>query len=184
MTCFRKGLVAGVAALAGAVVLTAMPAQAAPPRHTPSLQAQLRQVQDILAIQQLLGDYTVEIDAKDWPAYAALFADDGELIFSSARAKGPAAIAEVMARTPPPSASGRAPPEMRHLCTNLVIHVDGDHGTAHSRWTGLTTDADGKIKVGGAGRYEDQLVRQHGQWKFLRRVVYGDFPSRDPLAPK
>jgi ketosteroid isomerase-like protein len=175
--------------LCGFTAAALMLAAAAPAAHAAqaagkSVQAQLQQALDILAIQQLLGDYTVQIDAKDWGAYSALFADDGELIFSSARAKGPAAIMKTMQGAGPPSAAGRAPPEMKHLCTNIVIHVEGDHATAHSRWTALAADADGKIRVGGAGVYEDQLVRQRGQWKFQRRVVYGDFPFRDPLAPK
>ena len=184
MTRPRRNLVASALALTALLALSVPSAQAARPGRPPSLQAQLRQVQDVLAIQQLLGDYTVDIDAKDWPAYSALFADEGELIFSGVRAKGPEAIRQVMGKTAPVDASGRALPELRHLCTNIVIRVDGDHGLAHSRWTALAADADGKIRVGGAGRYEDQLTRQRGQWKFLRRVVYGDFPARDPLVQK
>jgi len=26
------------------------------------------------------------------------------------------------------------------------------------------------------------LVREHGRWKFLKRVVYGDIPADDPLS--
>lgn len=167
-----------VAALALAGSATAAPASAGK-----SAPAQLREALDILEIQQLLGDYTVQIDAKAWPAYAELFADDGELIFSSAHAKGRAEIQKVMQGAGPPAAAGRAPPEIKHVTTNIIIHVNGDHGTAHSRWMGLSQGADGKLSVG-TGTYEDQLVRQGGAWKFQRRVVYGDFPFRDPLAAK
>ncbi len=140
------------------------------------LEARLQRAEDMLEIQQLLGQYTVAIDAKDWDAYSALFADDGELIFTGAHARGAAEIRAVMARA--------SPPNVRHLTTNIVIKVDGDRATAHSRWTALGGDAENRVSVGGTGSYEDELVRQRGRWRFQRRVVYGDFPTRDPLAAK
>src|SRR5690242_9682778 len=89
------------AALAALALGTAAQVDAAPAHGMAALEARLQRAEDMLAIQQLLGDYTVEIDAKDWGAYSALFADDGELIFSSARAKGPEAIRKVMQATTP-----------------------------------------------------------------------------------
>ena len=32
-----------------------------------------------------------------------------------------------------------------------------------------------------AGHYDDEFIREDGHWKFLKRVVQGDIPYRDPL---
>jgi hypothetical protein len=38
--------------------------------------------------------------------------------------------------------------------------------------------------VGGTGRYVDKLVRENGEWKFLRRVLYRDLPADPEGNPK
>jgi hypothetical protein len=32
------------------------------------------------------------------------------------------------------------------------------------------------------GHYEDVVVRENGQWKFLKRTVWGDVPYAPPPA--
>jgi hypothetical protein len=34
------------------------------------------------------------------------------------------------------------------------------------------------------GRYDDSLVREHGHWKFKRRVAGNDIPAMVPAAEK
>ena len=80
--------------------------------------------------------------------------------------------------------SGRTPPpfdpknvQSFHLMTNLVIHVDGDRATARSKWTFFTKSADNKPVPTLSGHYQDTLIREDGQWKFLSRVALHDIPS-------
>jgi hypothetical protein len=51
--------------------------------------------------------------------------------------------------------------------------VNGDHATARSRHLLFRRGPDGRPVPALAGRYEDELIRENGEWKILKRV---DFP--------
>jgi hypothetical protein len=59
-----------------------------------------------------------------------------------------------------------------HVMTSFDIQVDGDAATAWSRWTWVVVGADGKPRAERAGRYEDTLVRERGEWKFKARQAF------------
>ena len=54
--------------------------------------------------------------------------------------------------------------------SNVIIDLQGDRATAQSKWIFFTLN---KSKPDGAiaGRYEDELIRENGAWKFLKRVA-------------
>jgi SnoaL-like domain len=109
MTTGHNGLALSLAALA----LLTLPCAQAQAASAPSAESRLKQLEDYQAIQQLLATYITALGASDWPAYANVFADDGELNFLTFHLKGHDAILAVMdpARrqaTAPPVGTGAA----------------------------------------------------------------------------
>ena len=136
--------------------------------------ARLRSLEDREAIWRLLQEYRHQLDQRDFAAYARLFTDDGEWVGDLGSAKGPAEIEALLARTLEvyPDDSTRT----LHLVANPVIEVDGDRATASSLWCYLTRDKSDNPVLFFVGRYQDELVRVEGEWRFRRRVAYRDMP--------
>lgn len=139
--------------------------------------ARLQQLEDREAIRQLLVDYGATLDRRDFAAFGALFARDAEYV-AGAPVRGPAAISAQLERTLTANPSNLPAPNF-HLSFNPSITVEGDHASAVS--LGAYTAPD---PAGGATRlvffvwYRDQLLREDGRWKFLRREVgSGALPS-------
>jgi uncharacterized protein (TIGR02246 family) len=145
----------------------------------PSERAQLQRLSDIEAIRNVLVDYGRTLDRRDFKAYAALFARDGVWDGGFGAGKGPAAIQAMMEKQ-----IGGAPitgsQKNFHVLTNFRIEVEGDRATAWSRWTFMGEGAEGKLQPIYAGRYDDELVREDGRWKFKLRRVTGDGPPAGP----
>jgi hypothetical protein len=146
----------------------AFAAQAAP--RSESLETRVQRLEDHVAIERLLMEYGRMLDARDFAAYSQLFATDGEWSGSTGTFKGPAAIKAAMEKAFPTPPSGTAAAGTFHLMTNAIIDIQGDSATAVSKWT-FVRIVDGKPVIALAGRYDDTLVREKGQWKFLRRVA-------------
>ena len=47
-------------------------------------------------------------------------------------------------------------------------------------WSVVNHDDNGQAKLSMLGRHRDNLVREHGTWKFARRRGYVDIPSALP----
>jgi uncharacterized protein (TIGR02246 family) len=189
-TPFAAASVAVAADAAGAGTQSARQ----PAKARPSLEARLQRQEDVEAIRRLLREYGRTLDARNLRGYADLFAVDGEWIGGFGSVKGREAIAPFMEKNmaaPLSSVEGAAAaaaparpgPRGVHLMTNEIIEVDGDRATAWSKWTYITRSAENRPSMALEGHYDDQLVRENGQWKFQRRVVTADIPFSDPLAP-
>lgn len=132
-----------------------------------SIEARLRRIEDEAAIARLLHAYGRTLDARDFAAYAALFAAEGEWRGALGTFKGPKDIQAAMERifagaTDIPQGSNF------HVMSNFVIDVQGDRATARSMFVFYRME--GNKPVGEvAGRYEDELVRVGGVWKFQVR---------------
>jgi hypothetical protein len=71
---------------------------------------------------------------------------------------------------------------MRHIITNVVINVHGK--TADSTCYLLNTAYNAKQKkteILAMGRYDDQLVKNNGEWRIKRRMIITDW-GNDELA--
>jgi uncharacterized protein (TIGR02246 family) len=150
-------------------------------RHPRVARDRLRELEDREAIWQLFMDYRRCLDARDFAAYAALFTDDGEWVGNLGHVQGPGEIEEMLERTLG-QGFGVEPGTDFHLVANPEVELDGDRATARSTWCFVERGADGKPSLSLIGRYEDELVRDGGRWKFRRRVAHCDLPFR-PLAP-
>jgi uncharacterized protein (TIGR02246 family) len=154
-------------------------AGAAPPTAAPSLEARLRRAEDQLAIQRVITDYSRFIDARDYDGYAALFAREGVWQNGNTVRRGAAEIKAMLVGlfgTPPP---GFVNAGDYHLVSNIEVNVDGDRATARSRHLLVMRGPDGSPTPELAGFYEDEFVREDGQWKILRRVDNPVMPTSE-----
>ena len=138
--------------------------------------SRLRRLEDLEEIRQLFVDYGRHLDAGDVESYADLFADDGEVLLGPiGRAKGRAAIVELMTKV-----KARTQTASFHLVTNPVVKLDGHRATSEVLWTVIKPDATGKLEVAMFGRHYDELVRERGRWKILKRRGRIDVPAALP----
>jgi SnoaL-like domain len=167
------------AAVAIPVCISTWAAPAVAQGSRSSLEAKMQMLADKEEIHDLLIEYGHDLDTKDFVAYGKLFAKNGTWDGSLGLHKGPAEITAMLqnpksGRTPTPFDPKNV--QSFHLMTNIVIHVDGDRATAQSKWTFFTKGPDKKPVPNLSGHYEDSLIREDGQWKFLSRVALHDIP--------
>jgi uncharacterized protein (TIGR02246 family) len=158
--------------LLGAMV-GALPAIAAAQASDRTLEQRLQRVEDELAIRRVLVDYSATQDARNYAGYAALFAKNGEWVNGKTVHKGREAIYKMLVDlygAPPP---GYVNSESYHITSNAQIDLQGDRATVRSRHLLVMRGPKGEPVPALAGRYEDEFIREDGQWKILRRV---DFP--------
>ena len=165
-----------MAALA-AVVLTFAMLKQTPAAAQSSLEAQVQELLDKEAIRTLLVTYGRMLDSRDLEGYSRLFAREGTWSGGIGTAKGPENIRKMLEnafKNSPPY----DPEHVRsfHLMTNFLIDVDGDRATAWSKWTFFTRTEDDKLSPTLSGHYNDVLIREDGEWKFLSRVAPHDIP--------
>ena len=142
-----------------------------------TVEQRLQRVEDELAIRRVLVDYSSTQDARDFAAYAALFARDGEWINGNMVHKGPEAIHQMLVDLYGPPPPDYVNNESFHISSNAQIDVDGDRATAHSRHLLVMRGPEGEPTPMLAGRYEDEFIREDGEWKILRRVDYPVMPT-------
>ena len=166
------------------VMLTAIVSVTRAPAQSDSLQrleARVRVLEDREEIRALIMAYGEAHDARDYRRFADLFAEhDGEWVGGMGSAKGREAIFELMDRTighnPQPGGSGTF-----HILTNDQIQVDGDHGSAVTKWLYIVPDDTDNPRLVFLGHYNDEFVRENGRWKFLRREAPVDIaPPQSP----
>ena len=172
----RGMLMAALLVAATAVVVVT---QAASPPGKDSLEARIQRIEDRAEIERLLMEYGRSLDNRDFAKYSRLFASNGEWSGSLGTYRGPAAIQAAMEKS---FASAADIPKGTnyHLLTNAIIDIDGDRATAESKWAFVTLEEKKPPLMAFAGRYEDSLVREKGEWKFLRRVAKA---AREVAAP-
>lgn len=177
----RRRLVAAVAAaavLSAAMTLAAPTAKSAAGR---SVEERIQALQSDRQIRELLEEYGHRFDTLDLAGYSHLFSAkgtwNGNFGGSYVTATGPTEVLAMMMRV-----LGKPQYDARkvagfHLMTNFLIRVEGDHATSFSRWTYFIRDKDNDLTPSLAGHYEDKLIREQGQWKFLERRVFKDIPN-------
>jgi len=119
------------------------------------------------AIREVLATYCFHLDAGNFEAMAALFTEDGTWHTDFGTGTGRAGIIE-HARS---LRRGDAPrPRGVHLTSNIVIELDGDTARVQSNWI-VAQNTDTVPKIGSAGGYADDMVKQSGRWLFRYRKI-------------
>jgi uncharacterized protein (TIGR02246 family) len=152
---------------------------ASPEPAPPGDDARLRRLEDRQQIHQLFTDYARVLDRKDFSAYAALFAEDGEFIAGAQQAKGRAAI-QALVEAMLGNLLGSQVGEDFHVVVNPQVELgadDPDRARAQSTWLYVVTGDDGGPALSKLGHYNDELVREAGRWRFLRREAPMDIPA-------
>jgi uncharacterized protein (TIGR02246 family) len=162
-----------------ALLITAMPVFATAQTSGLTIEERLRRVEDELAIRRVLVDYSATQDARDFDGYVALFARDGEWINGKTVHKGREAIHKMLVGLYGAPQPGYVNNESFHITSNPQIDVNGDRATARSRHLLVMRGPKGQPTPMLAGRYEDELIREDGKWKILRRVDNPVMPTRE-----
>ena len=126
---------------------------------------------------RVVTDYAARLDAHDFDGYAALFAHDGTWQTGTTVRHGPAEIRAMLVGLYGEPPSGFVNADSYHLVSNIQVDVDGDHAIARSRHLLILRGPDGHPTPTLAGYYDDQFVREDGQWKILHRVDHPVMPT-------
>ena len=126
------------------------------------------------AIRELLHLYCFYMDEGRFTELAALFADDGEWIAPYRSAKGLVDIAAWLQQSVPPT------PRRMHYVMNSIITCEGSRATARSNYLVVVEGASGPIPSV-CGTYDDELVKQGGDWRFQRRRLIHAFKGEMAL---
>jgi uncharacterized protein (TIGR02246 family) len=133
----------------------------------------MTELEDRLAISDLLVRYTTALDAGDVETVVDCFAADAALespVIGSITGADP--IRAFAGRFAAQRAGGT---QFRHMITNIaaVIEPGGARARATAYLLVLIT-ASGKSRQLPPGRYECEAVKEAGAWRFSRRVVFHD----------
>jgi len=126
------------------------------------------------AIRELQASYCFHIDNAEFSKWVDLFTPDGVFeIPRMGRFAGHEALLKFTQALPLTNGS----PMMRHCVTNSIVEVDGERAKA---WSYVVVVRGGEtLALNLAGRYEDELVKSGGRWRFQeRRVLFDLMPGR------
>ena len=157
----------------------ALPALAIAQTAAPTLEQRLQRVEDELAIRRIITAYSNTQDAHDYDGYVALFARDGEWASGTNVYKGREAIKKMLIGlygAPPP---GYVNGESFHISFNADVRLNGNTATATSRHVLFMRGPKGEPVPMLSGRYDDEFVRENGEWKIRRRVDTPVIPTAD-----
>jgi uncharacterized protein (TIGR02246 family) len=145
----------------------------------PTVEQRLQRVEDELAIQRVLVEYSATQDAHDYAGYAALFAREGEWVNGKNVYKGREAIQKMLVDLYGAPSPGYVNTESYHISSNPQVDVKGDHATVRSRHLLVMRGTKGEPTPMLAGRYEDEFIREDGKWRILRRVDTPVMPTSE-----
>ena len=118
------------------------------------------------AIRELMAEYCFRLDNDRFAEMAALFTADGTWDTAFGKGTGQAGIEALVCRM-----RGTAPrPRAIHHVTNIVIKLEGTTAKCISNWMTVQNSEQGP-KIGSAGSYSDDLVKQDGRWLFRYRKI-------------
>ena len=129
--------------------------------------------EDKLALEELIGRYNQAIDEGRYEDFLACWCEDGIFDGLGGPYAGKPAIRAFTDRYDERfrlRLNG-----LRHFTVNIVSRIDGDRATSASHLQLVTTGAKG-AHILFTGRYEDEMRRAAGEWRFVRRKLHQDLP--------
>ena len=125
---------------------------------------------DRLAIADLFTRYCCALDSGEIETVVDCFTADAVLKSPVIDIGGTDAIRAFAGRFAAQRASGT---QFRHMVTNIAATIDGDRARA-TAYLLVLISKDRNHRTLPPGRYECDLVRQDGAWRFSRRTVFHD----------
>ena len=120
-------------------------------------------------IRRVLAEFIQLRDDKRFAEWVDLFTEEGTFEYGSHHLVGRSAIRENVEAL---LRNDRG----KHLCVNSIIDVSGDTASVSSDFVKVNPIEDGSgatgYGIGTMGRYEDNFVRQGGEWKIAKRKVH------------
>jgi uncharacterized protein (TIGR02246 family) len=129
-----------------------------------------RYLEDRLAIHDLFTRYCCALDNGEVETVVDCFTADAVLKSPVIDIRGHAAIRAFAGRFAAQRASGT---QFRHMVTNIAATLDGERATATAYLLVLISQ-DGSHRTLPPGRYDCELAKEHGAWRFARRTVFHD----------
>ena len=129
------------------------------------------QLEEKEAIRDLMSAYCFYLDNGEFEKFADLFCHDA--IFEAGplgKLQGRKAILEFISAQVPRPGEG---PARKHCTLNHIIRLSGSEARADSYIVVLRESPAGII-ASLAGRYEDLLVQEAGEWRFKVRKIHFD----------
>ncbi len=143
-----------------------------------ALEATVQQLSNQEAIRTLRYRYHECINEGKYADIPALFTEDGELDFGYlGHAKGQAELVPFFTQ-----GVSRVLSFVKQFIHNHMIELQGDRGTGFSYLEAKSVSKGESYLV--AARYDDEYVKQNGQWKFkrMRLTPYFTVPLREGWA--
>jgi 3-phenylpropionate/cinnamic acid dioxygenase small subunit len=166
--------------LCSLVLLVSFFVCACSPSRNADVENRLKQLEDREEIRQLLVDYGRFLDQRDFESFSELFAEkDGEWVGGMGSARGRRGILKLMEEKIGRNA-GEPNTSNFHLFTNQSIQLKGERAEAKTKWVFVIKNESNQPQPFYLGHYEDQLIRENGHWKFLKRAAYTDIPQDNP----
>ena len=123
------------------------------------------------AIRDLMSRYCFHVDDCEFDKFATLFATDGTFEPGpQGKYQGREAIRKFIASVVPRAGEG---PARKHCTMNHLISVNGSEARADS-YIVVLRESDNGIIPSLAGRYEDLLIKEDGEWRFKVRKIHFD----------
>lgn len=127
-------------------------------------------LEDRAAIHDLFTRYCCALDNGEVETVAACFTEDAALKSPVVDLKGAGDIRAFAGRFAAQRAAGV---QFRHMVTNIVVTLDGDRAAATAYLLVLISQGNDHRTLP-PGRYECDLVKERGEWRFSRRTVFHD----------
>jgi ketosteroid isomerase-like protein len=130
-------------------------------------------IEDRFAIGELFVRYTTALDAGEVETVVDCFTAGAALESPVIGViTGHDAIRAFAGRFAAQRAAGT---QFRHLVTNIAAEIEAGGGRARaSAYLLVLITSDGKSRQLPPGRYECDLIKTGGEWRFNRRVVFHD----------
>ncbi len=128
-------------------------------------------VEQKLAIHELLGRGALAYDERDLPTLESGFTEDARLSMRIAGGDliGPFEGREAIMKLFTDSMAEQTDVR-RHVVSNIFFDESGEHPVAISNLTLFATE-NGEISLLTAGIYRDTLVRENGTWRICNRHI-------------
>jgi uncharacterized protein (TIGR02246 family) len=127
-------------------------------------------IEDRTAIHDLFTRYCCALDNGEVDTVVDCFTADAVLKSPVIDIKGRDEIRAFAGRF---AGQREAGTQFRHMVTNIAATIDGDRATA-TAYLLVLISKDGSHRTLPPGRYECELVKEAGIWRFSRRTVFHD----------